>query len=81
MEKFKSCALLCVILGASFVCKNKISNSTFNEMELNNIEALASHENPVSNVTGCFDTGSVECDYGGYGLWTAFKIEKEFNLY
>ena len=77
MKQIKMCVLLASILGAFFVCKTKDSNSIYNEVELNNIEALASNEIIDSNINSCFETGSVECDFGGYGLWISFKLDRD----
>lgn len=77
MKKIKLSVLLASILVALFVCKTNDSDSIYNEVELNNIEALALNEIIDSNINSCFDTGSVECDFGGYGLWISFKIERD----
>ena len=81
MRKIKMNVLLVSILGAFFVCNNKNSTSIYSDVELSNIEALASNENESYLVAECRKTGSVECYDGSYTHRIIYKFDRETSLY
>lgn len=78
MKKFKLLALSGIILGVIFVSKTTKTGSTYNNVELKNIEALANSEMIEE---GCHYEGSTECIKGGYSKWVVTQIEKEALLF
>ena len=81
MKKIKMSVLLASILGALFVCKTKDSNSIYNEVELNNIEALASVEYQYSGGDECTKEGSIKCYNGEYAKLIIFKLDRDTSLF
>lgn len=77
MKKFKLLALSGIILGVIFVSKTTKTDSTYSNVELKNIEALANSEIDYDDKSECFKAGSVECVNGGYSeIILIYKLDK-----
>lgn len=68
------CILLASILGVILASENKDSNTIYNDVVLNNIEALANSED-IGNLNLCIDTGSTKCPSGEYVKTLFLKID------
>lgn len=81
MRKLKPVALLSIILGAGIVGGSAKSDYAYDEVELKNIEALASNEIDPSDIEDCYNIGSIKCLDGGYAEIILYRSDKNTLQY